>query len=126
MPAYQPTRRSGRRKKKKTLNHPLGRRGPLTPALPCAGRDLPVLVPSRLALRRPRYLDDSSDPMPEQYEKAASLCIRCVIGGSSNFAGWDDTSFWSAVCADIIEPLQKNCKPWQRQVMPGEVSGGGW
>ncbi|KAB5582281.1 hypothetical protein GE09DRAFT_1166780 [Coniochaeta sp. 2T2.1] len=81
----------------------------------CGGGDghVPSGYYQRLALAI-EWLDDAADPMPEQYEKAASLCIRCVIGGTSNFAGWDDMAFWSAVCADIIEPLQKNCKPWQR------------
>ncbi|KAB5586280.1 hypothetical protein GE09DRAFT_945472 [Coniochaeta sp. 2T2.1] len=81
----------------------------------CGGGDgqVPTGYYQRLALAI-EWLDDAADPMPEQYEKAASLCIRCVIGGTSNFAGWDDMAFWSAVCADIIEPLQKNCKPWQR------------
>lgn len=58
------------------------------------------------------WLDDMADPMPEQYDKAVSLCVRGVIGGESHFADWEDTSFWAAICADIIEPLLKNCKLW--------------
>ncbi|KAM7218470.1 hypothetical protein V8F06_006074 [Rhypophila decipiens] len=59
------------------------------------------------------WLDDTTDPMPEQYDRAVSLCIRGIVGGTSHFDEGDD-SFWGAVWGDIIEPLQKNCKPWQR------------
>ncbi|KAJ9148962.1 hypothetical protein NKR23_g4735 [Pleurostoma richardsiae] len=60
------------------------------------------------------WLDDTSDPMPEQYDRAVSLCVRGVIGGESHLASWEDIGFWGAICADVIEPLQKNCKLWQR------------
>jgi hypothetical protein len=60
------------------------------------------------------WLDDTTDPIPEQYDRAASLCIRGVIGGDSRLADWDDMAFWTAMCADVIEPLQRNCRPWQR------------
>jgi hypothetical protein len=61
-----------------------------------------------------KWLDDTTDPMPEQYDRAASLCICGAIGGGSRLADWDDMAFWTAMCADVIEPLQTNCRPWQR------------
>lgn len=78
----------------------------------CSTDIVPTGYYQRLAVAM-EWLDDTTDPMPEQYERAASLCIRGMIGGTSHFDNGDD-SFWGAVCEDIIEPLQKNCKPWQR------------
>ena len=66
----------------------------------------------RLALAL-RWLDDMKDPLPELYDKAASHCIRGMIGGETRFREWEDIDFWGAVCGDIIEPLSKNCKQWR-------------
>ncbi|EAQ93048.1 predicted protein [Chaetomium globosum CBS 148.51] len=68
------------------------------------------------------WLDDTAvvDPMPELYDRAASLCIRGVIGGQAKLADWEDMGFWAGVCVDVIEPLEKGCRVWQR-VSGGEV-----
>jgi len=66
----------------------------------------------RLALAL-RWLDDMKDPLLELYDKAASHCIRGMIGGETRFREWEDLEFWGAVCGDIIEPLSKNCKQWR-------------
>ena len=60
-----------------------------------------------------RWLDDMKDPLPELYDKAASHCIRGMIGGETRFRKWEDIEFWGAFCGDIIEPLSKNCKQWR-------------
>ncbi|CAM1510000.1 Fc.00g003350.m01.CDS01 [Cosmosporella sp. VM-42] len=57
-----------------------------------------------------RWLDDMTHPLPDLYDKAASRCIRGIIGGESRFDDWEDTTFWNAFCVDIIEPLSQNCK----------------
>lgn len=62
------------------------------------------------------WLDDTADvdPMPELYDRAASLCIRGVIGGQAKLADWEDMGFWTGVCVDVIEPLERGCQVWRR------------
>ncbi|KAL8369881.1 hypothetical protein RB595_000301 [Gaeumannomyces hyphopodioides] len=63
------------------------------------------------------WLDDTTDvdPMPELYDRAASLCIRGVIGGQAKLADWEDMKFWAGVCIDVIEPLERGCQVWRRE-----------
>lgn len=63
------------------------------------------------------WLDDTPDvdPMPELYDRAASLCIRSVIGGQAKLADWEDMGFWAGVCVDVIEPLERGCQVWRRE-----------
>jgi len=63
------------------------------------------------------WLDDTAavDPMPELYDRAASLCIRGVIGGQTKLADWEDIGFWAGVCVDVIEPLERGCRAWPRE-----------
>ncbi|KAI9645502.1 hypothetical protein NHQ30_006242 [Ciborinia camelliae] len=65
----------------------------------------------RLALAL-EWLDDTSNPLPELYEKAVSHCIHSTVGGEFRLSDWDDMKFWEAVCEDVIEPLSKICKQW--------------
>ncbi len=74
----------------------------------------------RLAAAR-EWLDDTAvvDPMLELYDRAASLCILGVIGGQAKLADWEDIGFWAGVCVDVIEPLEKGCRGWQRESSTG-------
>ncbi|KAH8686130.1 hypothetical protein BGZ60DRAFT_396930 [Tricladium varicosporioides] len=65
----------------------------------------------RLALAT-EWLDDTTNPLPDLYDKAISHCIHRSVGGS-RVPDWDDMKFWGAMCGDVIEPLSKNCKQWR-------------
>lgn len=66
----------------------------------------------RLALAL-KWLDEMTNPPPELYDRAASHCIKGMVGGEVRFGQWEDGEVWNAICGDIIEPLLKNCKMWR-------------
>ncbi|KAK3314333.1 hypothetical protein B0H66DRAFT_483219 [Apodospora peruviana] len=59
------------------------------------------------------WLDEMTNPPPELYDRAASHCIKGMVGGEVRLGQWDDGEVWNAICGDIIEPLLKNCKMWR-------------
>ncbi|CEJ62663.1 hypothetical protein PMG11_11157 [Penicillium brasilianum] len=75
-------------------------------------KESPVEYYERLTLAL-KWLDDMNDPLPQLYDKAASHCVRGIVGGEPRFWDWEDSGFWSAFCGNIIEPLSRNCKQWR-------------
>jgi hypothetical protein len=57
-----------------------------------------------------KWLDEMTDPPPPLYDRAASHCIRGMIGGRVRLGEWADGEVWNAVCGDVVEPLLKNCR----------------
>ncbi|KAJ5127854.1 hypothetical protein N7448_008633 [Penicillium atrosanguineum] len=75
-------------------------------------KESPVEYYERLTLAL-KWLDDMNDPLPELYDKAASHCVRGIVGGEPRFRDWEDSGFWGAFCGNVIEPLSRNCKQWR-------------
>lgn len=60
-----------------------------------------------------KWLYDPSSPPTGLYEKAASHCIKGMVGSKFRHECWDDNNFWNAVCEDIIQPLYTAFKRWE-------------
>jgi len=77
-------------------------------------RESPTKYHKRLALAL-TWRDEAEvvNPLLELYDKAMSYCLTGVISGEARNTQWHDLKLWTAVCADIIEPLSKNCKLWK-------------
>lgn len=57
------------------------------------------------------WLDDTSNPAINFYQDAVEFC--CRPDSESRQKDWEDITLWGTICAQVIEPLSKNCMLWK-------------